>query len=134
MKNIIRLRVALLLALALAAGAAHAQIVRVLMLNTASTPLRVQGIDRTVFTDIAPNAGAEVIFNRPHWMTLGRKVYRYNTLAVQRLHNKGRSIVLQFAPDGTIYLLPTGTSAPELPPPPQPKGFPLKPDKVVTVK
>lgn len=133
LKGLIRPKHALILALALTAVGAHAQIVRVLMLNAAGTPLRVQGTDRAVFIDIAPNSGMEVVFNRPHWMTLKQKVYRYNTLSVQRLHNQGKKIVLQVGPDATIYLMPAGTTVPESPPP-QPKGFPIRPDKMVTVK
>lgn len=133
-KESIRMKYTFFLAFALTALGAHAQVVPVLMLNAASTPLRVQGEHRTVATDIAPMMSATVIFNRPQWMTLGQKVYRYNTLSVQHLHNKGKNIVLQFGPDAKLYLLPSGTTVPESPPPPQPKGFPIRPDRVATVR
>lgn len=134
MKHVHRMKIALLLALALTTLGANAQIAKVLMLNAASMPLKVQGDDRSVATPISPGAGATVVFNRPQWMAYNSKVYRYHTLSVQRLHSKGKKIVLQFGPDAVIYLMPAGTTVPGLPPPPQPKGFPIRPDKATTVR
>jgi hypothetical protein len=128
------MKITLLLALALTAIGANAQTEKVLLLNAASMAIQIQADDRSVVATIQPNTGAAVRINRPQWMRAGEKGYRYNTLPVQRLQRKGKEIVLQLGPDATLYLMPPGTKVPGSKPPSQPKGFPIRPDKIFNVR
>jgi hypothetical protein len=124
------MKAALLLALALTATGASAQTARLLLLNAGSEVIQVQDDGRAVVAVIQPGANATVSFNQPQWMRMGKKGYRYNTLPVMRLKRKGKDIVLQLGPNETLYLMPPGTSVPGSKPPSQPKGFPIRPDRV----
>jgi hypothetical protein len=128
------MKLALLLTLALTAIGANAQTAKVVLLNAGNTAIQFQADDRSVVATIQPNEGATVMFDQPQWMIVGRKGYRYNTPAVQRLKAKGKEIVLQLGPNATLYLMPPGTTVPGVNPPAQPKGFPIRPDRAVTIR
>ena len=123
------MKIALLLAVALAAIGANAQPARLVLLNAASTAVQVQSEDRSTAAVIQPNMAAYVTFNQPQWLTLGQKTYRYDTMPVQRLRRKGKEIVLQLQPNASLYLMPAGTGAPVSKPPSQPTGFPIRPNR-----
>jgi apolipoprotein N-acyltransferase len=129
-----RMKIALFMALALAAGGAHAETAKVLLLNAGTMVIQVQADDRSVVAAIQPGTGATVKFNQPQWMRIGEKGYRYNTLPVMRLQRKGKEIVLQLGQGATLYLMHAGTTLPGSRPPPQPAGFPIRPNKIFSLR
>jgi hypothetical protein len=122
------------LSLVLTSAVAQAQTTALLLINAGPAPIQVLKEDRSVLADVAPGASANVTFSKLQWIRRGSTTYRFNVLEVQRLKRKGRNIVLQFDAKAHMYLMSPENSPAVAPPPAQPKGLPLRPDRTFVMR
>jgi hypothetical protein len=121
------------LSLALSCAAVQAQ-TALLLINAGPASIQVQRDDRSVMADIAPGGSATVSFSKLQWIRRSNTAYRFNVIDVQRLKRKGRNIVLQFDTKARMYLMSPDNGPVPTVPPPQPKGFPVRPDRTFVLR
>ncbi len=104
----------------------------VLLVNATQTFVSVEVGAGEPVKELLPGESKSVAIRQLRWLRFGQEANRYSLAPIKGIaaHSK-RPIVLQANPDGRPYVLPAGSSGPSEPPPPQPRGFPLKPNKSV---
>ena len=118
-------RALLVIALALASGAAFSQEVSVEIYNSTSVDLCVYGKSQRDCKEIRPKQVGRVAIRSEQWIRFGMEAHRYNV--PRSLFKAG--LKLQAEPDGKIYLIPDANTLPAATLPKQPSGFPLAPTR-----
>jgi hypothetical protein len=121
-----------LLALLLSIGPALVGAVEptVLLVNATQTDVSVEVSAGEPVQEVLPGESKSVAVRQLRWLRFGQEAHRYNLNPVKTLAARsGKQLVLQAQSDGRLYLLPMGSSGPTAKPPPQPRGFPLKPNR-----
>ena len=127
-----RMRFLPLLFLALAPSLVFASEVRLTLVNGTDTDITVESPDDKAQTEVLPKESKVVAFRHLQWLRFGQEAYKYNIGPIERAAKHSPNLlVVQAHTDGRLYLVPPGTPAPTLVPPPQPKGFPIKPTRKV---
>ena len=111
-----------------------AQSVRVEIYNNTAVDLCVDGASQQDCVSVPPAQIGRVVMRPSHWINFGMESHHY--LLPKRLidaHSRAHSpsIRLQAERDGKLYLLPGNVDFPARSLPPQPRGFPLTPKKVI---
>ena len=120
--------IAFLLSMAPALGGAIEP--TVLLVNATQTDVSVEVSAGEQVHEVLPGESKSVAVRQLRWLRFGQEAHRYNLNPVKTLAARSANpLVLQAQPDGRLYLLPMGSSVPTAKPPPQPKGFPLKPNR-----
>jgi hypothetical protein len=104
----------------------------VLLVNATQTFVSVEVGAGEPVNELLPGESKSVAVRQLRWLRFGQEANRYNLAPVKALAARSTTpLVVQAHPDGRLYILPAGTSGPSQTPPPQPRGFPLKPSRSV---
>lgn len=97
-----------------------------------STDVSVEVGPNEPVVEVLPQEGKSVLVQQLRWLRFGQTAMQYDLKAIQALASSSSTpVVLQAHSDGRLYVLPPGTSAPVKRYPRQPRGFPVKPVKIM---
>jgi|GEM_PF-6010337 len=119
--------------LLLATTVAWASELPVVLHNAGLTDVVVEDQHKSPTAELLPGQSARVTFAQLQWLRLGQEVYRFDVTPLFRLKKNGHPPDIQIRSDGKLYLMPSELTYTGKKPPPQPKGFPIKPLKKVDI-